>query len=312
MTELTRLPRRKVGRTDIEVTTLGLGGAWLGYIPSTDRRDEGLGAATVLRALDLGINLIDTSPLYGPSEKIIGRALAEFFRRGGKRRDIVVSTKTGTRTQPKDYSYDGTMRSVETSLSDLGLEYIDFMLVHDPDDLEPVFAPSGALEALLKLKDDGLVRSIGLGVRSHEFHRRCIENKHFDLSLTYSDYNLINQSAAESVLKPANEHNVGVFNAMVVEYGLLSGRNPQEVADERKQTLPVHKVERACEIWKWANEEHLDLLALAIQFSTRDKRIASTLVGVASPAEIENDFYVSQKVIPDSAWQTLTHLVSGS
>jgi aryl-alcohol dehydrogenase-like predicted oxidoreductase len=201
------------------------------------------------------------------------------------------------------------MRSVETSLTDLGLEYVDFMLVHDPDDLTPVFAPSGALEALLKLKAEGMVRSIGLGVRTHEFHRQCMKNPQFDLSLTYSDYNLLNQSAGENVIRPAAEHNVGVYNAMVVEYGLLSGRNPHEVAIERKPPLPAQKVDRAYHLWNWARSEHLDLLSLALQFSTRDTRIASTLVGVANPVEIENDIYACQNVIPESAWNRLTQML---
>src|SRR6266496_3756280 len=103
----TGMALRRLGRTDMHVPPLGLGGAWLGYEPRTKHRDEDVGAATVIRALELGIGLIDTSPYYGESESIIGKALREWFPRGGKREDLVISSKTGTRTNPGDYSAEG-------------------------------------------------------------------------------------------------------------------------------------------------------------------------------------------------------------
>jgi D-threo-aldose 1-dehydrogenase len=109
--------KRRLGRTNLYVTPLGLGGAWLGRMP--DGHSEEVGVATVLRALELGINLIDTSAGYGDgrSERYIGIALEEWYRRGGRREDIVISTKTGTRSwSRRDYSAAGTRRSVEKSL----------------------------------------------------------------------------------------------------------------------------------------------------------------------------------------------------
>src|SRR5262245_809384 len=141
------LEQRTLGRTGITVPRLGLGGAWLGYVPGQRHRDEKTGIATVLRALELGIRLIDTSGSDVESERIIGKALQEWYRYGGQRSDIVISTKTGTRTQTRDYSADATRRSVETSLQLLQTDYVDAMLVHDPETLDPVFAPGGALEA---------------------------------------------------------------------------------------------------------------------------------------------------------------------
>jgi len=299
------LPHRRVGRTNIDVTTIGLGGAWLGYEAATSKRDNDLGAATVLHALELGINLIDTSPLYGESEMIIGKALKEYLAHGGKRTDFVVSTKTGTRTKPKDYTYAGTIQSVDRSLELLGLDYVDFVLVHDPENLDVVFAPHGALEALLKLKADGRIRAIGLGVRSHQLHQACMENGNFDVSLTYGDYNLLNQSASHTLFHLAQENHVGIFNAMVVEYGLLSGRDPFEVAKEWKHGLHHTKVERAHELWIWAQSQNISLLSLALQYSTRDPRIATTLVGASQPSEIEVDVSAYLQEIPQSAWTAL-------
>lgn len=263
-----------------------------------------MGAATVVHALDLGINLIDTSPLYGRSEEIIGQGLREWYQRGGKRSDFVISSKTGTRTKPRDYSGSATLKSIELSLKALGTDYIDIMLVHDPETLDPVFAPGGALDVLKQLKAQGVIRSIGLGVRSHALHQQCIESGFFEVSLTYGDCNLLNQSAKADILPIAAAHNVGVFNAMVVEYGLLSGRDPFQVASEHKH-VDTAKVNKAHDLWAWSKANNVDLLSLALQYACRDSRVTSILVGASSPQEIENDVVAFNQVVPPPVWSSL-------
>jgi aryl-alcohol dehydrogenase-like predicted oxidoreductase len=303
--QIVGLSRRPLGRTGIPVTPLGLGGAWLGYQPATGQRDPELGAATVVKALEQGIGLIDTSPGYGESEQIIGKGLAEWYRLGGKRSDFVISSKTGTRTRPYDYTAEGTLRSVEQSLKALGTDYIDVMLVHDPASLDPVFAPGGALEILRQLREQGVIRSIGLGVRNHSFHQRCIESGEFEVSLTYGDYNLLNQTAATDIFPIAAAHQTGVFNAMVVEYGLLSGKDPREVVKERKNQVDPHKLERATELWDWAQTKQVDLLSIALQFSARNPHIHATLVGAATPEEVVADLAVFNQPISPPVWDEL-------
>jgi aryl-alcohol dehydrogenase-like predicted oxidoreductase len=297
------LTKRRLGRTHIEVTPIGLGGAWLGQTP--EGFSDEIAAATVHRALELGINLIDTSPLYGESERRIGLALEEWYRRGGKREDFILSTKTGTRTRPKDYSADGTKRSVEESLRLLKTDYVDVMLVHDPDDLTPVLSPGGALEALQELKSQGVIQAIGLGVRQHEFHQRCIATGEFDMVLTYRDFNLMYQTAADGVLKHAAAGNVGVFNAMAVMYGLFSGRDPREAA----RNADPSEIQRARALWEWAQARGVNLLALNLQFCMREPRITSTLVGVANPEQIEEDVAAISETIPEEVWQELPNVM---
>ena len=157
------LPRRRLGRTNLEVTVLGMGGAGIGRGEVTDAE----AIAAVHRAIELGINYLDTSPLYGESERRVGLAL-----KGGKREQIYLATKTGT--HPKwlgDYSAEGTRRSVENSLELLGTSYLDLCLVHDPGSMEPVIAEGAAFDELQKMRSEGLIRYIGLGVRQHEFHQ---------------------------------------------------------------------------------------------------------------------------------------------
>ena len=303
--------KRRLGRTEMVVTPLGIGGGYLGH--KDGKHDEQVAVATVLRGLELGINLIDTSGAYigGESERFIGLALEEWYRRGGKREDLLLSTKTGTRRRPyRDYSYDGTMRSVETSLALLKTDYIDILHVHDPRDLEPVLAPDGALAALQDLKAQGTIRAIGLGCRPHAFHRRCIETGHFDVSLTFRDYNLLCQTAAEGVLKPAAAHGTGIFNATVTVNGLLGGGDPLALAAAHGWSRPKHEqrldeAQRAHTLWKWCQARGVSLLALNLQYSLREPRIASTLIGFSRPSRVEEDVSASFEPIPDEVWSAL-------
>jgi D-threo-aldose 1-dehydrogenase len=322
---LTPLPRRALGRTGLQVTPIGLGGAYLGYRREGDHfmTDEDLGTATVLRALELGINLIDTSAGYiggSRSEEIIGLALERWFRAGGKREDLVISTKTGTRDRqnrgPHNYSAEATRESVETSLALLKCSYLDVVLVHDPDDLDPVLAPGGAWEALKTMKSQGLLRAMGLGVRSHAFHRRLIATGDCDVCLTYSDFNLANQSAASGVLEPATAANVGVLNGTSLFHGLLLGdRSPESVATQRAQqqwspTLTEspewrRAVAQAQHAWIAAQRYGVSFLALAIQFVVRDARVSANVLGASTPAQIEADIAALQTPIPDGIWAAL-------
>jgi len=297
------LTKRRLGRANLYVTPLGLGGASLGRTP--EGYDDELAVATVHRALELGLNLIDTSPMYGESQRRIGIALDAWYANGGRREDIVISTKTGYTRDGMDYSADFTRRSVAESLRLLRTDYLDIALVHDPRDLEPVLEPGGALEALKELKEQGVIRAIGLGVRSHEFHRRCIESGDFDVSLTHCDYNLIDRSAAEGVLEPAAAHNVGVLNGAAVMLGLLGGRDPREVAPKLGRFATDERVQRVCELWGWAQSVGVSLLALNLQFCLRERRIGSTLVGASNPAQIEADVQALSEEIPDELWQEL-------
>src|SRR5579862_3958092 len=168
------MPRRTLGRTGIDVPAIGLGGVGIGG--AYGELSEADAIETVEYALENGVDYIDTSPLYHDSERRLGKALA-----GVPRSAYHISTKTGTHHERRgDYSWDGTMWSVENSLRLLGIEYVDALLVHDPDDMAPVFAPRGALEALESLKEQGVIGGIGLGVRSLEFHRMAIASGRFD------------------------------------------------------------------------------------------------------------------------------------
>ncbi|MGD9497058.1 MAG: aldo/keto reductase [Armatimonadota bacterium] len=307
---LAELGTRVLGRTGLRVTPLGLGGAHLGRV-SGDRFDQAQAVAAVHRALELGINLIDTSPMYGPSEQFLGVALAEWFAAGGRREELVISTKTGfVERGVMDYSGEWTRRSIERSLRRLGLDYLDVALVHDPRDLAPVFAPGAALEALEGLKQQGLVRAIGLGVRNQAFHRTCIASGRFDVSLSHCDYNLLDFSAADAILPHAAEHEVGVLNGAAVMLGLLCGEDPRTVAPTLGGFATEQRLQRAVALWEWATTRGLTLLAVNLQFCLREPRIASTLVGVRDVAEIEADVAAVSAPLPHGVWSDLGRVLS--
>lgn len=310
MSPITPLSRRlPLGRTGFNVSPLGLGGAWIGH--TAGGASDEVAVRTVVRAVELGINLIDTSGMYqrGESERRIGLALDELRHRGVRREDLFISSKTGTRTHPHDYSGDGTKRSIEASLKALRTDYLDIALVHDPHTLEPVLERGAALDTLQQLKEQRVVRAIGLGVRDRSFHCHLIESGRIDVSLTYHDYNLVYRQAADDLLPAAAARGVGVMNGMAVLGGLLSGDDPLKLAGElgTRQSIYHHhgaEVERARVFWDLARARGVPLMALNLQFIFREGRIASTLLGAASPEEIEEDVRMAQLPLPAEIWST--------
>jgi L-galactose dehydrogenase len=329
------LTQRRLGSTGLTVTPLGLGGAYLGYQPQPDGHatiDDELGIATVLRGLELGLNLIDTSGGYmteGRSERIIGQALARWFAAGGSRDALVISTKTGSRYRqdPPEVRFSGeaTRRSIEISLEALGTGYLDIALIHDPPELDPVLAPGGAWDTLKAMKAEGLIRAIGLGVRDHAKHQRMLETGDCEVCLTHRDFNLLEQSAVEGVLVPAAARGAGVLNATSLYMGFLGGQDPREVA----AGVPEHwrgqlwwraeeaKVRQATALWEWCRDWGVSLLALNLQFCTRpwfkspDLQVAATLMGAATPEQIEEDVAAMGVEIPEEMWAELPQRLEG-
>ena len=288
------LQKRVLGRTGLEVTSLGLGGARIGGVDVTD--DEAV--ETVHRAITLGINYLDTSPLYGESERRVGLALSD-----GWRDKIYLATKTGTHPKWRgDYSASGTRRSVENSLDLLGTDYLDICLVHDPSSMDPVLEKGGALDELQRMRDEGLIGYIGLGVREHEFHKRAIETGIVDVILTYLDYTLISQTANDWLLSFAFEHDIGIINGSPIAAGRLSGLEP-DISSGSPEDSKAHM------LWKWSIENNVNLLNLAIQFCLGQQLIATNLTGSRNVIEVEENFNAATTSVPDDVWKQLETLL---
>ena len=295
-TQTNSLPRRRLGRTELEVTCLGMGGAGLGRSGVTD--DEAIEA--VHRAIDLGINYLDTAPLYGESERRVGLALSD----GNWREKIYLATKTGTHPEWRgDFSAAGTRRSVENSLRLLGTDYLDVCLVHDPESMDPVVAKGGALDELQRMREEGLIKFIGLGVRQHEFHKIAIETGVVDVILTYLDYTLLSQTANEWLLPFAVENDIGIINGSPIAMGLLSGVEPD--VSTSSAHLDTYDAEKAHQLYQWANDNNQNVLNLAIQFCFRQPRIAMSLTGSKNASEVEQNFAAATTPVPDGIWEQL-------
>ena len=284
------LPKRRLGRTELQVTCLSMGGARIG---GNDVSDDNA-VETVRRAISLGINYLDTSPLYGESERRVGLALAD-----GWRKKIFLATKTGTHPKWRgDYSAAGTRRSVENSLNLLGTDYLDVCLVHDPSNMDPVIAKGGALDELQRMREEGMIKFIGLGVREHEFHKIAIETGKVDVILTYLDYTLLSQTANEWLLSFAYENDIGIINGSPIACGLLSGFEP-DIEDKNPDT------ERAHRLWQWCEGINISLLNLAIQFCLHQPLIAANLTGSKNATEVEQNFVAATTPVSEDVWREL-------
>src|SRR5579884_1368431 len=286
------IPRRKLGRTDMIVTEVSLGGVGLGGLRTAD--DDAVAVETVRRAIERGVNYLDTSPLYRESERRVGLALRAL---GGRPAGLYLSTKTGTHPLRRgDYSAAGTRWSVENSLRLLGVDSVDLLLVHDPESMEPVLAPGAALDELERMRDEGKFRWIGLGVREHDKLQTAIRTGRFDVILTYADYNLIRQTAVP-LIEEAADRGVGVILAQVFLAGLLAGMDPAETQYANRPDAGM-----ARDWWLWARERGISLRALALQFGLRNPRVGTVLVGADTPDQVDEILAGADEEIASHIW----------
>jgi aryl-alcohol dehydrogenase-like predicted oxidoreductase len=298
------LTKRRLGHTHMEVPVMSLGGAGLGGIFGPVGDAEGV--AAVEKAFELGIWYLDTSPKYGQAEKRMGMAL-----KGVPRSRYFISSKVGTHpSRPLDYTADAARWTVENSLKVLGCEYLDVGLIHEPEPqhLEQALAPGGALEALVDLKRQGLIRAIGIGVQDHALHRQLADSGHLDVSLTVNDYTLFRQSVIKGVCDYVEPLGVGVINGAALAMGLLSGRDPDSVGTPVWKP-PVNEVAAAKRVHAWCKERGVGVLDLALQFSLRQPRFACTLIGAATPAEVQGCWDAATAEIPEAVWAELPELL---
>lgn len=279
---MAELETRRLGRTEMRPKALGLGCAWFGAAHHTDRDAiEG-----VRRAIELGINFLDTSPLYEESERRVGLALE-----GGWREKVYLETKTGTHPERRgDYSAEATRWSVQNSLKLLKTEYLDSVLIHDPEDIEDPLAPGHALDELLKMKEEGIVRHIGLGVRSHDFHRRAIETGHIEIVLSYLDYTLLDQSVTRTTIPLAEKHDVGLILGSVLGMGKLGGREPKN--DPRAHAM-----------WQWCRDRGLNIRHLAMQFCMAlPLKNGIIMPGPGTKQHVEEVYEAATTEVPPEVW----------
>ena len=307
--------RRLAGKLD--VTALGLGTAPLGglFAPVSDADAE----ATIAQAWSLGVRFFDTAPLYGFG--LAERRLGSFLRRQS-RDSFVISTKVGRllrspggvpadddhykgtpRERPVfDFSYDGVMRSVDESLTRLGLDRVDILLVHDPDDRYDD-AVAGAFRALQRLRDDGTVQAIGAGMNQSEMLVRFTEAVPVDCFLLAGRYTLLDQGALAKLFPTCLARNIGIILGGIYNSGILA--SPGAGAKFNYEDADAALVARALELDELCRRHGTELKAAAIQFCMASPAVTVALSGARTAAEVADNVAMAEKPVPPAFWQDL-------
>ena len=307
-------------RTGVEISRLSLGTAALGglyaSVSDADCTD------TLLAALDHGINFIDTAPHYGKgtSERRIGQALS-----GRDRSTFVISTKIGRLLVPStkdiddffmdadntverkfDFSASGVRQSLEGSLERLGMDSVEILFIHDPDEN----ADEAILEAypeLDRMRSEGIIKAIGIGMNQCETPTRVIKETDIDMVLIAGRYSLLDQRAADELLPAALERNVDIIAAGVFNSGILA--NPVKGATYDYVPASDELLAKAVRIREVLESHQVSLTSAALQFPLRHPAVKSVLVGCRSRAEVERNVSDFNKTIENKVWDDLVSVL---
>jgi D-threo-aldose 1-dehydrogenase len=301
------------------MTRLALGCAPLGNLfrPVEDAQ----ASATVDAAWELGVREFDTAPHYGAglSERRLGAALAD-----RPRAELRVSTKVGRLLVPSsrpirgrgadmfadapaldrvfDFSRDGVLRSLESSLQRLALDRVDIVYVHDPDDHLDA-AIDHALPTLADLRAEGAIRDIGVGMNQAPALVRIAREADVDRVLVAGRYTLLDQSAAEELLPLCAQRGVAVVVGGVLNSGILADPRPGAMYDYAP--APAELVERARRIASICARHDTSLVEAAITFPLRHPAVRTVLVGARSPQEVSAAAAATARSVPEGLWQEL-------
>ena len=295
---------RQIGRTSLHVTRLGLGGVFLAIDAQPDEAD-----GLIDRAAGLGVRYFDTAPMYGngESERRYRGPLARL-----ERSDFVISTKVGRRLEEDaagteqwhfDFSRDGVLRTFESSLERLGVDRIDILLVHDPDDHEDQ-AMREAFPALIELREQGLVGAIGAGMNQWEMELRFARELPLDCFLLGGRYTLLEQGALTEFLPYCAANAISVIAGGPYNSGILAS-DLGESASYNYRAAPAAMLERARAIKAVCDRFDVPLKAAALQFILAHPAIAAVIPGAASIAEVDENVRMVEAPIPAALWTEL-------
>ncbi len=321
--------KNKFGRVDLEVTAFGFGTAPVGNI--FREIDEETSDGMFQAAWDAGVRYYDTAPMYGHglAELRTGQSL-----RWKNRDDLVLSSKVGRRLVPAkrsdidfapwtnaapfnlefDYTYDGTMRAFEDSLQRLALERMDICFIHDIDvftrgDAQPdVFkqAMDGAWKALAKLRDEGVVSAIGVGVNEWQVCQAALEVRDFDCFLLAGRYTLLEQEAQDTFLPMCEARGAAVVVGGGFNSGILA-TGAREGAKYNYAPAPAEIMDRVAKIEAVCADHQVPLPAAALQFVVAHPAIPSLIAGTRTIAQLEQNLNWFRHEIPADFWAELKH-----
>ena len=312
----------KIPRIDRYISKLALGTAPLGGLFTAVSDEQG--QATVLAALDSGINFIDTAPLYGHgnAERMIGSVLSK------TNKEYVISTKVGRvlkKFAPEeiagkvdglaafigvdptifpvfDFSRDGILRSIKESLERLNISSIDIALIHDADDRIDE-AIKNSYPVLDELRSQGVIKGIGVGMNICSYATKAVKEMDLDVILIAGRYSLLDQSAQEVLFKECLKKQTGVMVGGVYNSGVLANPTPESTYNYVPVTPEI--LSKVKQIQALLLDFDISLTAAAIQFPLRHPAVTCVLTGSRSVTELNANIKDFDQTIPDAAWKAL-------
>ena len=314
---MTPLTPTQIGTTQTTVTPLGFGGAPLGRLHG----EQGIQTAldTIRAGYDLGIRFFDTAPFYGPgkSERLYGRALSDVDRDS-----FTLSSKVGrvlnldtnaadlnpyAETPPYevvfDFSRDGVLRSIDETLDRTGLDRLDIVLIHDPDDHWQQ-AINEAYPALADLRSQGVISAIGAGMNQWEMPARFAREGDFDCFLLAGRYTLLDHSGLDEFLPLCQDKNISVILGGPYNSGVLASDLGPDTTYFYQRT-PADVLDRARQIKTICDRHDVPLKAAALQFGLAHPAVAATIPGPRTPAEVEENIAMASLQTPADLWSEL-------
>ena len=284
---------RTLGKTGLQVSELAMGGLFVSSLGA--EREEGCRA--VRRALELGVNYVDTAPSYRDSEEVLGIAL------DGVEQPYILSTKLSARPyQPFDaQDKDALRQSVETGLRLLGRDHIDILMIHEPDrpgqydwfpDWERFHGP--VCELLDELKAEGVIRYTGLGGTTAYTLAHIIATGRYDVVLTAFNYSLLWQEATIAVLPEAERQGMGIVIGSPLQQGALARMYVEEVERGARWLSPPRRAQFQ-RLYALVRDLELTLPELALRFVISNPAISTTLMGARSVDEVEQNVHSVEK-----------------
>lgn len=320
--------KRRFGRTSLEVTVLGFGAAPIGNIFHPIPNQEAYAMLTA--AWDHGMRFFDTAPMYGHglSEHRTGHELRNY-----PRDEYVLSTKVGRLLKPQhpdkldttpwvdclpmevvyDYSYDAVLRSIEDSLNRMGLYRIDIALIHDIDvfthgpQAQPerfAQAMAGAYKGLLKLREEGVISAIGVGVNEWQVCHAALQQGDFDCFLLAGRYTLLEQEALDEFLPLCEQRNAAIilgggYNSGILATGAVAG------AKYNYNPAPAEIMTKTAAIEAVCQQYEVPLAAAALQFVVAHPCIPTNVPGTRTVVQLEQNVRLMEYPIPVELWQDL-------
>ncbi|WP_405163561.1 aldo/keto reductase [Nocardia sp. NBC_01499] len=300
-----------------DVADIVLGGA--GYAGLFRAVDEADAQAGIAAAWDAGIRAFDTAPHYGAgsSEERLGR-----FLRSQPRSSYSVSTKVGRllyddplasdgiddfygapkRSRRRDYSADGVRRSLEDSLQRLGMDRVDLLLIHDPDDHQDQTL-AAAMPELERMRAAGIVAGIGVGVNDVDVALRFVRETTIDHVMIAGRYTLLDRRADTELLPECARRGIRVLVAGVLNSGILADPTRRATFDYRPAQRDI--IERAQAMERICAKYDVPLRAAALQFPRRNPAVGATVIGAGIKTEIEDTIAMLNTAVPEDLWHEL-------